>query len=119
MSEQDVAFIVSYHGRSNPLLTIAENANKAGGRTIGLTRPDSPLGQACQTTIGVDVPEDTTTYVSMASSIAHQMVIDILAQSVAARIGDQVLVRHNHGKKALMEHYMLPEEPLPEPSDGS
>ncbi len=95
-STGDVIVMISYTGRTRETVDIARIARANGATVIGITNPDSPLGDACTVVLEVTAPEDTEVYMPMSSRIIHLTVIDILATGVTLKRGADFL---SHLKK--------------------
>lgn len=87
----DLFFCISHTGRTKALIETAQLARENGATVIGLTAPNSPLSQACQWALELDVPEDTDEYLPMTSRIVHLVVLDVLATGVTLRKGEEFL----------------------------
>ena len=87
----DVIVVISYTGRTRETVDIARIARANGATVIGITNPDSPLGDACTVVLEVTAPEDTEVYMPMSSRIIHLTVIDILATGVTLKRGADFL----------------------------
>ncbi|MEX2474186.1 MurR/RpiR family transcriptional regulator [Marinobacter sp.] len=83
----DVIVMISYTGRTRETVDIAKIARANGATVIGITNPNSPLGEVCTVVIEVTAPEDTEIYMPMSSRIIHLTVIDILATGVTLKRG--------------------------------
>ncbi len=90
MSTQDVAVFISYTGRTEAMLVNAELASKGGASVIGITSQGSPLSEQCDIVLNAITAEDTDLFTPMTSRIIHLAVIDMLATSVALKLGDKV-----------------------------
>ena len=87
--EGDVIVLISHTGRTKTLLDIAHIAQKNGAAVLAITSPNSPLAQASNLTIALNVSEDTDLYMPMASRIAQLVIIDVLATGFTLRRGTQ------------------------------
>ncbi len=90
LGPEDAAVFISYTGRTTAIVESAALADAQGARTIGLTRLRSPLAKHCREVLNAVSSEDTDLYTPMTSRIIHLALIDILATSVAIRLGAQV-----------------------------
>lgn len=86
-TENDVVVLISHTGRTKSQVEIAHLARENGATVIAITAKDSPLEQASDLTISLDVPEDTDVYMPMASRIVQMVVIDVLATGFTLRRG--------------------------------
>ena len=83
----DCAVIISNSGRTRDLMDAADIAHQQGATTIALTASGSPLAQACTIHLAADHPEGYDRYSPMVSRLLHLLIIDVLATSVALRLG--------------------------------
>ncbi|WP_086984426.1 MurR/RpiR family transcriptional regulator [Vibrio aphrogenes] len=86
-TENDVVVLISHTGRTKSLVEIAYLARENGATVIAVTAKDSPLEQASDLAITLDVPEDTDVYMPMASRVVQMVVIDVLATGFTLRRG--------------------------------
>ncbi len=90
MSERDVAVFISYTGRTEPMIVNAELAKQCKAQVIGITSQSSPLATLCDIVLNATTAEDTDLFTPMTSRIIHLAVIDMLATSVALKLGGSV-----------------------------
>ena len=90
MSDQDVAVFISYTGRTEAMIINAELARNCGASVIGITSKGAPLSDQCDIVLNAITAEDTDLFTPMTSRIIHLAVIDMLATSVALKLGDKV-----------------------------
>lgn len=86
-TENDVVVLISHTGRTKSQVEIAHLARENGATVIAITAKDSPLEQASDLTISLDVPEDTDVYMPMASRVVQMVVVDVLATGFTLRRG--------------------------------
>jgi DNA-binding MurR/RpiR family transcriptional regulator len=79
----DVVFAISSTGLPQELLDCAVIAKQYGATSICLTRPGSPLVDACDIALVIDSPEDGDMYKPTASRLVFTAVLDVLATGVA------------------------------------
>ena len=79
----DVVFAISSTGLPQELLDCAAIAKQYGATFICLTRPLSPLVDASDIALVVDVPEDGDMFKPTASRLVFTAVLDVLATGVA------------------------------------
>jgi RpiR family carbohydrate utilization transcriptional regulator len=84
----DCAVIISNSGRTRDLMDACDIAKKQGATTIVITASGSPLASAGHIHLTADHPEGYDKYSPMVSRLLHLLIIDILATTVALRIGD-------------------------------
>ena len=86
----DCAVIVSNSGRTRDLMDACDIAKKQGATTIVITASGSPLASAGHIHLTADHPEGYDKYSPMVSRLLHLLIIDILATTVALRIGEEL-----------------------------
>lgn len=86
----DCAVIISNSGRTRDLMDACDIAKKQGATTIVITSSGSPLAGAGHIHLTADHPEGYDKYSPMVSRLLHLLIIDILATTVALRIGEQL-----------------------------
>ncbi|WP_417883447.1 MurR/RpiR family transcriptional regulator [Vibrio rumoiensis] len=86
-TENDVVVLISHTGRTKSQVEIAHLARENSATVIAITAKDSPLEQASDLAISLDVPEDTDVYMPMASRVVQMVVIDVLATGFTLRRG--------------------------------
>ena len=84
----DCAVIISNSGRTRDLMDACDIAKKRGATTIVITASGSPLASAGHIHLTADHPEGYDKYSPMVSRLLHLLIIDILATTVALRIGE-------------------------------
>lgn len=90
MDNKDVAIFISYTGRTQAIIDNTKIARASGASVVGITMSNSPLALECEYVLNAVTAEDTDLFTPMTSRIIHLAVIDMLATSVALRLGDQV-----------------------------
>lgn len=90
MKPDDVAVFISYTGRTEAIVHNARLAQQCGATVIGITMKGSPLAAQCSTILNAVTAEDTDLFTPMTSRIIHLAVIDMLATSVALKLGASV-----------------------------
>ena len=84
----DCVVVISNSGRTRDLMDACDIAKKRGATTIVITASASPLATAGQIHLTADHPESYDRYSPMVSRLMHLLIIDILATTVALRIGE-------------------------------
>jgi RpiR family carbohydrate utilization transcriptional regulator len=84
----DCVVVISNSGRTRDLMDACDIARKRGATTIVITSSGSPLATAGQIHLTADHPESYDRYSPMVSRLLHLLIIDILATTVALRIGE-------------------------------
>ncbi len=85
----DAVFAISSTGLPQSLIDCAAIAQQYGATSICLTRPASPLVDACDISLVIDVPEDGDMYKPTASRLVFTAVLDVLATGVAISKPDE------------------------------
>ena len=84
----DCVVIISNSGRTRDLMDACDIAKKRGATTIVITANGSPLASAGHIHLTADHPEGYDKYSPMVSRLLHLLIIDILATTVALRLGE-------------------------------
>ena len=84
----DCVVVISNSGRTRDLMDACDIARKRGATTIVITASGSPLATAGHIHLTADHPESYDRYSPMVSRLLHLLIIDILATTVALRIGE-------------------------------
>ena len=87
----DCVVIFSNSGRTRDLMDACEIAKKNGATTVVITASGSPLSNAGKIHLAADHPESYERFSPMVSRLLHLMIIDVLATTVALRIGSTQL----------------------------
>jgi len=87
----DCVVVISNSGRTRDLMDACDIARKNGATTIVITASGSPLAAAGHIHLAANHPEGYDRYSPMVSRLLHLMIIDVLATSVALRIGGATL----------------------------
>jgi RpiR family carbohydrate utilization transcriptional regulator len=90
LGKGDCVVVISNSGRTRDLMDAADIARKRGATTIVITSSGSPLATAGQIHLTADHPESYDRYSPMVSRLLHLLIIDILATTVALRIGESL-----------------------------
>lgn len=87
LEKGDCVLIISNSGRTRDLMDACDIARKNGATTIVITASGSPLASAGHIHLSADHPESFDRYSPMVSRLLHLLIIDVLATTVALRIG--------------------------------
>jgi RpiR family carbohydrate utilization transcriptional regulator len=88
LGQGDCVVVISNSGSTRDLMDACDIASKRGATTIVITASGSPLATAGQIHLTADHPESYDRYSPMVSRLLHLLIIDILATTVALRIGE-------------------------------
>ena len=83
----DCVVVISNSGRTRDLMDACDIARRNGATTIVITATGSPLSTAGHIHLAADHPEGYDRYSPMVSRLLHLMIVDVLATTVALRIG--------------------------------
>lgn len=83
----DCVVVISNSGRTRDLMDACDIARRNGATAIVITATGSPLAGAGQIHLAADHPEGYDRYSPMVSRLLHLMIVDVLATTVALRIG--------------------------------
>lgn len=86
----DCVVVISNSGRTRDLMDACDIARRNGATTIVITATGSPLATAGHIHLAADHPEGYDRYSPMVSRLLHLMIIDVLATTVALRIGGKL-----------------------------
>ena len=90
LGKGDCVVVISNSGRTRDLMDAADIARKRGATIIVITSSGSPLAAAGQIHLTADHPESYDRYSPLVSRLLHLLIIDILATTVALRIGESL-----------------------------
>ena len=91
LQKGDCVLIISNSGRTRDLMDACDIARKNGATTIVITASGSPLASAGHIHLSADHPEGFDRYSPMVSRLLHLLIIDVLATTVALRIGGTIV----------------------------
>lgn len=83
LAPHDVVIGSSFSGRNTELVRAFELARDAGAKTIALTQSNSPVAEAADVVLVVDLPEGENIFRPTSTRFAMLAVVDILANLVA------------------------------------
>ncbi len=87
LGDKDVVVAISQSGRTLDLMHSIKLAQKHGAVVVSLAPQNTPVSNAADLPIHINIEEDTDQFTPMTSQIAHLMVIDMLAVAVTQRRG--------------------------------
>jgi RpiR family carbohydrate utilization transcriptional regulator len=91
LGPKDCLVCISYTGRTEAMIELAELGKATGATVLGITAPHSPLAGSCDLVLAVTSDEDTELYTPMTSRIAQLVMIDILVTNLALAKGQAFL----------------------------
>ncbi|WP_337267220.1 MurR/RpiR family transcriptional regulator [Oryzifoliimicrobium ureilyticus] len=100
----DVIIGSSFSGRNMELAKSFSLAREENIKTIALTQNGSPVAQAADIVIGIDIPEGSNIFRPTPTRVAYITALDILAALVAYAIQPQATVTLRQIKKQLVAH---------------
>lgn len=87
LGPDDVLICISYTGRTQAMIEVAQLGKETHATVIGITASDSPLAHYCDLVLAVRANEDTELYTPMTSRIAQLVIVDVLATCLALKQG--------------------------------
>ena len=87
LGDRDVVVAISQSGRTLDLMHSIKLAQQHGAVVVSLAPQNTPVSNAADLPIHINIEEDTDQFTPMTSRIAHLMVIDMLAVAVTQRRG--------------------------------
>ena len=100
----DVIIGSSFSGRNTELVRAFTLAREAQVPTIALTQSGSPVADAADITVPVDLPEGNNIYRPTSTRIAYVALLDIVASLVAYRVQPQATATLRRIKQQLVVH---------------
>ena len=100
----DVIVGSSFSGRNEDLARCFALARENGISTIALTQSGTPVAQAAELVIGIDIPEGDNIYRPTSTRFAFLAIVDVVASLVAYRNRKLSTVTLRHIKQQLVEH---------------
>jgi len=99
---------ISHSGRSSDILTAVDIAKKARAKVVSVTATKSPLAEASDVHLSVDLIEDSDIFSPVKSRIGQMLVLDILAVGIAVRGGEQMLQQLARARRAIDSRFVKP-----------
>ncbi|NVK32719.1 MAG: SIS domain-containing protein [Gammaproteobacteria bacterium] len=106
LDESSVVVAISHGGRTRMLIESVETAKIVGAKVIAITASGSPLAEAADVTLAVDVVEDSDSYAPVKSRLAQLAVLDVLAIALACRDQATAQNRLNRAHDLLADKYI-------------
>ncbi|MBP1853006.1 MurR/RpiR family transcriptional regulator [Rhizobium halophytocola] len=100
----DVLIGSSFSGRNQELVRCFQLASESGITTIALTQSDSPVAQAADILVAVNIPEGGNIFRPTSSRYAYLAVVDTISSLIAYRNRDRAQVTLRHIKQQLVEN---------------
>lgn len=101
LDREALVIAISHSGRSSDILKTVEIAREARAKVISVTATRSPLAQASDIALTVDVNEDSDIFSPVKSRLGQMVVLDVLAVGVAVRGGDHMLEQLAKARRAI------------------
>jgi len=109
LGKDDVVVAISQSGRTRDLLHSIDLAQQHGAIVVSLAPQSTPVSEAADLPIFINIEEDTEQFTPMTSRIAHLMVIDMLAVAVTQRRGPDFAKHLNAIKRSIHSLRIDPE----------
>jgi DNA-binding MurR/RpiR family transcriptional regulator len=101
---QDVIIGSSFSGRNQELVRCFTLARDNGIGTIALTQSRSPVAEAAELVVGIDLPEGDNIFRPTSTRFAFLAMVDVIASLVAYRNRKRSTPTLRHIKQQLVEH---------------
>lgn len=101
LGEKDVVVAISQSGRTRDLMHSIALAQQHDALVVSLAPENTPVSEAADLPIYINIEEDTDQFTPMTSRIAHLMVIDMLAVAVTQRRGPDFAAHLNAIKRSI------------------
>lgn len=101
LGEKDVVVAISQSGRTRDLMHSIALAQQHDALVVSLAPQNTPVSEAADLPIFINIEEDTEQFTPMTSRIAHLMVIDMLAVAVTQRRGPDFSAHLNAIKRSI------------------
>lgn len=101
LGENDVVVAISQSGRTRDLIHSIRLAQQYGAQVVCLAPQNTPVSEAADLPVFINIEEDTEQFMPMTSRIAHLMVIDMLAVAVTQRRGPDFANHLNAIKRSI------------------
>jgi DNA-binding MurR/RpiR family transcriptional regulator len=101
---QDVIIGSSFSGRNQELVRCFTLARENGIGTIALTQSRSPVAEAAELVVGIDLPEGDNIFRPTSTRFAFLAMVDVIASLVAYRNRKRSTLTLRHIKQQLVEH---------------
>jgi len=101
LDRQALVIAISHSGRSSDILKTVDIARAARAKVISVTATRSPLAQASDIALTVDVSEDSDIFSPVKSRMGQMVVLDVLAVGVAVRGGDHMIEQLAKARRAI------------------
>lgn len=101
LGEKDVVVAISQSGRTRDLMHSIALAQQHDALVVSLAPQHTPVSEAADLPIFINIEEDTEQFTPMTSRIAHLMVIDMLAVAVTQRRGPDFSAHLNAIKRSI------------------
>lgn len=99
---------ISHSGRSSDILTAVDIAKKARAKVLSVTATKSPLADASDVHLSVDLIEDSDIFSPVKSRMGQMLILDILSVGIAVRGGEEMLQQLARAKRAIDSRFVKP-----------
>jgi len=101
LDERALVIAVSHSGRSRDILRSIDIARESRASVIAVTATRSPLADAADVALNVDVMEDSDIFSPVKTRLGQMVMLDILAVGVAVRGGEEMLGQLARARRAI------------------
>jgi len=107
-NDKTLMVAISHSGRSSDILTAVEIAKKARAKVLSVTATKSPLAEASDVHLSVDLIEDSDIFSPVKSRMGQMLILDILSVGIAVRGGDEILQQLARARRAIDSRFVKP-----------
>jgi len=107
-NDKTLMVAISHSGRSSDILTAVEIAKKARAKVLSVTATKSPLAEASDVHLSVDLIEDSDIFSPVKSRMGQMLILDILSVGIAVRGGDEILQQLAPARRAIDSRFVKP-----------
>ncbi len=107
-NEKTLMVAISHSGRSSDILTAVDIAKKARAKVLSVTATKSPLAEASDVHLSVDLIEDSDIFSPVKSRMGQMLILDILSVGIAVRGGEEMLQQLAKARRAIDSRFVKP-----------
>jgi len=105
-NDKTLMVAISHSGRSSDILTAVDIAKKARAKVLSVTATKSPLSEASDVHLSVDLIEDSDIFSPVKSRMGQMLMLDMLSVGIAVRGGEEMLQQLSRAKRAIDSRFV-------------
>lgn len=105
-NEKTLMVAISHSGRSSDILTAVDIAKKARAKVLSVTATKSPLSEASDVHLSVDLIEDSDIFSPVKSRMGQMLMLDMLSVGIAVRGGEEMLQQLARARRAIDSRFV-------------